>query len=48
MTDYYKPIVPRPAAEDFGVDRLKELDPMDSSKPCGSLEAISHVRPLPS
>lgn len=32
MTDYYKPIIPRPAAEDFGVDRLKELDPMDSSK----------------
>lgn len=32
MTDYYKPIVPRSASEDFGVDRLKELDPMDSSK----------------
>ena len=32
MTDYYKPIIPRSAAEDFGVDRLKELDPMDSSK----------------
>ncbi len=32
MTDYYKPIIPRSAAEDFGVERLKELDPMDSSK----------------
>ena len=32
MTDYYKPIIPHSAAEDFGVDRLKELDPMDSSK----------------
>ena len=32
MTDYYKPIVPHSASEDFGVDRLKELDPMDSSK----------------
>lgn len=32
MTDYYKPIIPRTAAEDFGVDRLKELDPMDSGK----------------
>ena len=32
MTDYYKPIIPRTAAEDFGVDRLKELNPMDSSK----------------
>ena len=32
MTDYYKPIIPRSAAEDFGVNRLKELDPMDSSK----------------
>lgn len=32
MTDYYKPIIPRSASEDFGVDRLKELDPMDSSK----------------
>jgi putative DNA primase/helicase len=32
MTDYYKPIIPRSAAEDFSVDRLKELDPMDSSK----------------
>ena len=32
MTDYYKPVVPRSAAEDFGVDRLKELAPMDSSK----------------
>lgn len=32
MTDYYKPIITRSAAEDFGVDRLKELDPMDSSK----------------
>ena len=32
MTDYYKPIIPRPATEDFGADRLKEFDPMDSSK----------------
>lgn len=32
MTDYYKPIIPRSAAEDFSVDRLKELNPMDSSK----------------
>jgi len=32
MTDYYKPVIPRSATEDFGVDRLKELDPMDSSK----------------
>ncbi|MBS6028010.1 MAG: DUF4368 domain-containing protein [Negativicoccus succinicivorans] len=32
MTDYYKPIIPRSAAEDFGVCRLKELDPMDASK----------------
>ena len=24
LTDYYKPIIPRFAAEDFGVDRLKE------------------------
>lgn len=32
MTDYYKPIIPRTAAEEFGVDRLKELDPMDSGK----------------
>lgn len=32
MTDYYKPIIPRSAAEDFGVEWLKELDPMDSSK----------------
>ena len=32
MTDYYKPIIPRSAAEDFGVDLLKELDPMDSSQ----------------
>ena len=32
MTDYYKPIISRSATEDFGVDRLKELDPMDSTK----------------
>ena len=32
MTDYYNPLIPRSAAEVFGVDRLKELDPMDSSK----------------
>lgn len=32
MTDYYKPIIPRSAAEDFGVDRLKELDPTNQSK----------------
>lgn len=32
MTDYYKPIISRSAAEDFGVDRLKELDPMDASR----------------
>lgn len=32
LTDYYKPIIPRSAADDFGVDRLKELDPMNSSK----------------
>lgn len=32
MTDYYKPIIPRSAVEDFGVDRLKELDPTNQSK----------------
>lgn len=32
MTDYYKPIIPRSAAEDFGADRLKELDPTNQSK----------------
>lgn len=32
MTDYYKHIIPRLAIDDFNVDRLKELDPMDSSK----------------
>lgn len=32
MTDCYKPIIPRPASEDFGVELLKELDPMDSFK----------------
>ena len=32
MTDFYKPIMKPSAAEDFGVDRLKELDPMDSAK----------------
>ena len=32
MTNFYKPIIKTSAAEDFGVDRLKELDPMDSVK----------------
>lgn len=32
MTDCYKPIISRSAAEDFGVELLKELDPMDSFK----------------
>ncbi len=32
MTDFYKPIIKPSAAEDFGVDRLKELNPMDSAK----------------
>ena len=32
MTDCYKPIIPRSASEDFGVELLKELDPMDSFK----------------
>ena len=32
MTDCYKPIVTRTAAEDFGLERLKELDPMDGRK----------------
>ena len=32
MTDFYKPIIKSSAAEDFGVDRLKELNPMDSAK----------------
>ena len=32
MTNYYKPIIPRSAVEDFGVDRLKELDPTNQSK----------------
>ena len=32
MTDFYKPIIKPSAAEDFGVDRLKELDPMDSAQ----------------
>ena len=32
MTDYYKPIVTCTAAEDFGLERLKELDPMDGRK----------------
>ncbi len=32
MTDFYKPIIKPSATEDFGVDRLKELDPMDSAK----------------
>lgn len=45
MTDYYKPIIPRSAAEDFGVDRLKELDPMDSSKyPWIDIGARTHLR----
>ncbi len=33
MTDYYKPIVTRTTAEmDFGLDRLKELDPLNGTK----------------
>ena len=32
MTDCYKPIIPRSASQDFGVELLKELDPMDSFK----------------
>ena len=32
MTDCYKPIVTCTAAEDFGLERLKELDPMDGRK----------------
>lgn len=32
MTDFYKPIIKPSVAEDFGVDRLKKLDPMDSAK----------------
>ena len=32
MIDYYQPIIPRSAVTEFGVARLKELDPMDSSK----------------
>ena len=31
MIDYYQPIIPRSAVTEFGVARLKELDPMDSS-----------------
>lgn len=32
LTDCYKPIVICTAAEDFGLERLKELDPMDGRK----------------
>ncbi len=32
MTDFYKPIIKLSAVEDFGVDRLKELDPTNQSK----------------
>ncbi len=32
LTDCYKPIVTCTAAEDFGLERLKELDPMDGRK----------------
>ncbi|MBE6745940.1 MAG: nucleoside triphosphatase [Ruminococcaceae bacterium] len=32
MTDFYKPVIKLSAVEDFGVDRLKELDPTDQSK----------------
>lgn len=32
MTDFYKPIIPRSAAEDFGMERLKGLDPTDTTK----------------
>ena len=32
MANFYKPIIKPSATEDFGVDRLKELDPMDSVK----------------
>ena len=32
MTNFYNPIIKPSAAEDFGVDRLKELDPTNQSK----------------
>lgn len=32
MTDSYKPVVSTTAAEDFGMERLEELDPMDTAK----------------
>ena len=32
MTDFYKPIIKPSVTEDFCVDRLKELNPMDSAK----------------
>ncbi len=32
MTDFYKPITPHSVAEDFGAERLRELDPIGSSK----------------
>lgn len=32
MTDSYKPVVSATAAEDFGMERLEELDPMDTAK----------------
>lgn len=32
MTDYHKPIVTCTAAEDFGLERLKEFNPMDGKK----------------
>ena len=32
MTDFYKPIITGSAAKDFGTGKLKELNPMDSSK----------------
>ncbi len=40
MIDYYKPIIPRSATEDFGVERIKELILMDSSKhPWNAIDA---------
>lgn len=32
MTDSYKPVVSTTAAEDFGMERLEELDPLDTAK----------------
>ena len=32
MTDSYKPVVSATAAEDFGMERLEQLDPMDTAK----------------